>query len=135
MSKTTEEAVQILRDRAEFGVRKYGTSMDRNDLTGADWCQHAIEEMLDGAQYLIRVKQDFEAKNKRIAELENQWISVDDRLPYSSQNGGVLAINDSGIIFLATSKDGWWPLVGAINMTHWMPLPATPKALKKQDDV
>lgn len=68
-SVTTEEVIQLLRSRAEFGKNKYGTTMDRTDLKGSDWCQHAIEEMLDGAQYLYRVKQvleDLESKQLEI---------------------------------------------------------------------
>ena len=32
--------------------------MHRTDLSVEEWIQHAIEEMLDGAQYLYRIKQE-----------------------------------------------------------------------------
>ena len=70
MTSTTEIAVNMLRSRAEIGLEKYGTSIDRTDLEVDAWCQHAIEEMLDGAQYLLRVKKESQAKDLRIAKLE-----------------------------------------------------------------
>jgi|TARA_B110000902_G_scaffold240021_1_gene289175 hypothetical protein len=54
----TEVAINMMRDRAAVGYEKYKQSINRNDLSIEDWCQHAIEEMLDGAQYLIRIKQE-----------------------------------------------------------------------------
>ena len=55
---TTESIVDMIRNRSELGLSKYGVSIDRTDLTTEDWIQHAIEEMLDGAQYLYRIKQE-----------------------------------------------------------------------------
>ena len=55
---TTEAIVDMIRSRSEFGLNKYGVSMDRTDLSTEQWIQHAIEEMLDGAQYLYRIKQE-----------------------------------------------------------------------------
>ena len=55
---TTESIVDMIRSRSEIGLDKYGVSIDRTDLTTEQWIQHAIEEMLDGAQYLYRIKQE-----------------------------------------------------------------------------
>ena len=55
---TTESIVDMIRSRAAVGLDKYGVSVDRTDLTTDQWIQHAIEEMLDGAQYLYRIKQE-----------------------------------------------------------------------------
>ena len=55
---TTEAIVDMIRSRSAVGLNKYGASMDRTDLTTEEWIQHAIEEMLDGAQYLYRIKQE-----------------------------------------------------------------------------
>jgi hypothetical protein len=40
--------------RAAFGLRKYGVSLARPDLSRADWLRHAYEEALDLAAYLRR---------------------------------------------------------------------------------
>jgi len=44
--------------RAEFGKAKYGTDLDRQDLSLLDWIQHAQEEMHDSILYLERIKQE-----------------------------------------------------------------------------
>lgn len=46
--------IKIL-DRAEVGEKKYGTTMDRTDLSTADWIKHAQEEAMDLAVYLEKV--------------------------------------------------------------------------------
>lgn len=48
----TEHLVSLLRSRAELGLRKYGTTLDRPDLSEADWLQHLLEELLDAAGYI-----------------------------------------------------------------------------------
>jgi len=56
---TTERLVGLLRDRHARGLAKYGTTLDREDLTPQQWAQHAIEEALDLAGYLMRLKDGF----------------------------------------------------------------------------
>ena len=48
--------IKIL-DRAEVGKKKYGTTMDRNDLTEFEWLKHAQEEAMDLAVYLEKLIQ------------------------------------------------------------------------------
>ncbi len=47
---------QLLKTRSETGIRKYGTTLDRTDLEVKQWIDHAIEEALDHALYLQRIK-------------------------------------------------------------------------------
>jgi hypothetical protein len=49
---------QLLRSRSETGIRKYGTTLDRTDLEVKQWIDHAIEEALDHALYLQRLKDE-----------------------------------------------------------------------------
>ena len=61
MSKIEEKVIAKIRQRAETGERKYGTTMERNDLTLRQWVQHLQEELLDAAIYaekLLDTKQD-----------------------------------------------------------------------------
>ena len=46
--------IKIL-DRAEVGEKKYGTTMDRTDLSTAEWIKHAQEEAMDVAVYLEKI--------------------------------------------------------------------------------
>lgn len=43
--------------RAAFGKAKYGTDLDRTDLSVLDWIQHAQEEHMDAILYLEKLKQ------------------------------------------------------------------------------
>lgn len=47
----TEHLVDEIRQRAEHGRAKYGQTLDRTDLSIAEWLQHAKEEALDFAGY------------------------------------------------------------------------------------
>lgn len=58
-TSTTERLVGLLRNRHARGLAKYGTTLDRGDLTPEQWAQHAIEEALDLAGYLMRLKDGF----------------------------------------------------------------------------
>jgi hypothetical protein len=48
----------LLKIRSETGIRKYGTTLDRTDLEVKQWIDHAIEEALDLALYLERIKSE-----------------------------------------------------------------------------
>ena len=45
-------------DRAEMGFVKYNNTLDRKDLSKAEWINHAQEELMDGILYLERLKQE-----------------------------------------------------------------------------
>lgn len=53
------DIVQKFLSRSKLGREKYGTTLDRNDLTTLDWINHAQEELMDGILYLERLKRDF----------------------------------------------------------------------------
>ena len=48
--------------RAQFGNQKYGTDLDRRDLTTLDWIEHAKQELMDGILYLEKLKQELSVK-------------------------------------------------------------------------
>jgi hypothetical protein len=43
--------------RSALGIKKYGTTLDRTDLTTKDWIQHTQEELMDAILYLEKLKQ------------------------------------------------------------------------------
>ena len=45
--------------RANVGLEKYGTNLDRDDLQTVDWISHAQEELMDGILYLEKLKQQY----------------------------------------------------------------------------
>lgn len=48
--------IQKFKERADFGMKKYGKNMDRDDLTTLEWIQHAQEEQMDAILYLEKLK-------------------------------------------------------------------------------
>jgi hypothetical protein len=55
MSNILDETIKDLYKREIRGLREYGTTMDRTDLTQQEWLQHAYEEALDLALYLKKL--------------------------------------------------------------------------------
>jgi len=56
--------IQQFTQRARVGKAKYGTDLDRQDLSILEWIQHAQEEHCDAILYLEKLKQEFATKNK-----------------------------------------------------------------------
>ena len=50
---------QDLLDRSEVGIKKYNTTLDREDLNAGDWMTNAYQELLDGALYLKRLHKEW----------------------------------------------------------------------------
>jgi hypothetical protein len=48
--------------RAQFGKQKYGTDLDRNDLSMDEWLQHAQEEAMDFILYITKVRSELSGK-------------------------------------------------------------------------
>lgn len=47
-----ERVREDLLKRSQLGIKKYGVTLDREDLNLKDFLQHAYEECLDQANYL-----------------------------------------------------------------------------------
>lgn len=54
------DVAKLIRDRSQKGKATYGTTMDRDDLSTEQWLDHAIEEALDLAIYLTKIKKELE---------------------------------------------------------------------------
>jgi len=55
MSEIEEKVIEKIRQRAELGLNKYNTTMERTDLTLKEWINHAMEEAMDLSVYLQRI--------------------------------------------------------------------------------
>ena len=51
-----EEVIDLFRKRSEEGQKKYGTTLDRDDLSESEWIQHLQEELMDAILYLTKLK-------------------------------------------------------------------------------
>ena len=56
-----------LRNRSAEGMKKYGTTMMRDDLTTEEWIDNAIEEALDFANYIERLKRKLKEEGEEDA--------------------------------------------------------------------
>ena len=83
-----ESVRQDLLDRSQAGIKKYNNTLDRDDLELSDWLQHAYEELLDGALYLKRAKQDAEELNEQFDEIVREFYEL------KQKNESILEVND-----------------------------------------
>lgn len=56
MSAIEDAVIEIIKQRAETGLKKYGVTVERDDLSVFEWIEHAQQEALDLAIYLERLK-------------------------------------------------------------------------------
>ena len=54
--KIVESVVNSFLERSAIGIEKYGTTLNRTDLTSLDWINHAQEEAMDLILYLEKIK-------------------------------------------------------------------------------
>ena len=48
--------IDKLISRAVVGQKKYGVTLDRNDLSLSEWLTHLQEELMDAVNYIERIK-------------------------------------------------------------------------------
>jgi hypothetical protein len=60
MDLIVSEIIQQYQIRAEFGEKKYGVTLDRDDLSTLDWIEHAKQEAMDLTLYLEKLKKALE---------------------------------------------------------------------------
>jgi uncharacterized protein YsxB (DUF464 family) len=60
MSSIEKKVCDKIIKRSKLGKIKYGTNMDRKDLTKLQWLKHAQEEAMDLAVYLEKIIQELE---------------------------------------------------------------------------
>jgi len=61
--KLTEDSIvnnviESFIERSNVGFAKYGTNLDRKDLSFLDWLNHAQQEAMDMILYLEKLKQE-----------------------------------------------------------------------------
>ncbi len=51
-----QSVINKFKQRSEVGIKKYNTTLDREDLTDKEWINHAQEEAMDLILYLEKLK-------------------------------------------------------------------------------
>lgn len=80
---------QMLLDRSVVGLKKYGVTTEREDLNLGQWVQHAIEEVLDLANYLQALKANIESEEHRIRKAFLEGFQMRGEADSTSPNGCV----------------------------------------------
>jgi len=60
-----KKVVEKITSRSEIGIQKYGTTLDRDDLTLLDWLNHLQEELMDACGYIEKIIALIEEKDKK----------------------------------------------------------------------
>jgi len=50
-----KKVVNKYQERSAVGIKKYGTTLDRNDLKLKEWIIHLQEELMDATLYLEKI--------------------------------------------------------------------------------
>ena len=59
MDKNVTAVVERMLQRADTGLRKYGVTTERTDLSTVDWLTHLQEELMDSCIYIEKLKNEF----------------------------------------------------------------------------
>ena len=76
MSKIEDSVCEKILSRAKIGKEKYGTTMERNDLSRLEWLIHTQEEIMDTLVYLEKLI-SLEEKNTESTTTRNWDIRTD----------------------------------------------------------
>tara|TARA_R110001583_G_scaffold3293_1_gene21260 strand:- start:4010 stop:4204 length:195 start_codon:yes stop_codon:yes gene_type:complete len=55
MSKVEDSVCKKILDRSKVGKKKYGVTMERDDLNFTQWMTHLQEELMDAIVYIEKV--------------------------------------------------------------------------------
>lgn len=58
--------INMLDNRSTVGLEKYGVSLMDDERSFGEWCDMAIEEALDKANYLMKIKDEWEKLQEEV---------------------------------------------------------------------
>ena len=61
--KIVEEVIEKFKERSETGIKKYGTTLMRDDLNLDQWLTHLQEELMDAVNYIEAIKNNIKNGN------------------------------------------------------------------------
>ena len=80
MSKVEDEVCEEIQERAKVGLKKYGVTMERDDLTHDEWLEHLQHELMDAIVYVQRLRTREQTLEVKLRKLLEGWKDVP--LPY-----------------------------------------------------
>ena len=57
--KYVQAVKERFEQRSQTGIKKYNTTLERDDLNLQDWLLHLQEELMDATLYIERLKEEF----------------------------------------------------------------------------
>jgi hypothetical protein len=76
-----ESVIEQFKQRSNVGINKYGTTLDREDLTMLEWLKHLQEELMDATLYVEKIK------SKLGFVISNYNEELEQRMNIIGQNG------------------------------------------------
>lgn len=76
MSQIEDNVCKKINDRAEYGERRYGFSVERGDLSLKQWIKNLQTQIIDSAVFLekiIGMLPDDPIENKNQSTLDREW--------------------------------------------------------------
>tara|TARA_B110000503_G_C7037500_1_gene366769 strand:+ start:588 stop:827 length:240 start_codon:yes stop_codon:yes gene_type:complete len=61
--KYVQAVKEKFEERSQTGIRKYDTTLEREDLNFLNWLDHLQEELMDATLYIERLKTSYAEKN------------------------------------------------------------------------
>ena len=58
MDKNVTAVIERMLQRSDVGLRKYGVTTERTDLTVEQWLTHLQEELMDSCIYIEKLKNE-----------------------------------------------------------------------------
>jgi len=58
VDSVVESVIKKFKSRSDVGIKKYGTTLDRNDINFDGWAEHLQQELMDGILYLERLRRE-----------------------------------------------------------------------------
>jgi hypothetical protein len=75
--KIIEQVKEKFSERSEKGIAKYGTTLDRGDLSLVNCLNHLQEELMDATLYIQKLKNELDQNPNGIVIAKESWDKAD----------------------------------------------------------
>lgn len=68
-----EKVVDNFNERSSVGIEKYGTTLDRDDLSLVQWLTHLQEELMDATLYIQKLRNELGHNTNGVVIAKEAW--------------------------------------------------------------
>jgi len=72
-----EQVKNSFDERSRIGTEKYGTTLERNELTLLQWLTHLQEELMDATLYIQKLKSELNQHPNGVVIAKESWDKAD----------------------------------------------------------